>query len=365
MRVESSGHRVRRSRSLVAFWDGGELVLHSYLTNSQTIVAPLLAQVLGELGDYVPIEGVSDRLGPPPHGRELTERLIAQQVLVVEGTALDEKEALIDGRWKWGHEARYLHYSTQQVRFEVDAEAERERLRLLAQAEPPPIPFKHYCDPGLPLPGSFADRTGGLWDVLLRRRTRRAFERAALSLEDFSTVLLWTWGKTAEVESSVLGRYVLKTSPSGGARHSIEVYPVALRVEGMRPGIYHYSVARHDLEPLREGDFEDLVVRLCGEQGWVRDASAVFFMTAVVERSMWKYRHSHAYRVLHLDAGHLGQTFHLVCTQLGLAPFTTTATQNEAIESELGLDGVSEIALYAAATGVPANPSLGRPLFPG
>jgi len=77
-------------------------------------------------------------------------------------------------------------------------------------------------------------------------------------------------------------------------------------------------------------------------------------MTAVTERSMWKYPNSHAYRVLLLDAGHLGQTFHLVCTQLGLAPFTTAATDDLAIEETLGLDGVSEFPIYAAATGLPA-----------
>jgi SagB-type dehydrogenase family enzyme len=76
-------------------------------------------------------------------------------------------------------------------------------------------------------------------------------------------------------------------------------------------------------------------------------------MTAVIERSSWKYRHSHAYRVLYLDAGHLGQTFQLVCTYLGLGPCTFAATHNRLIERELGLDGVSEIVIYTAAVGVP------------
>ena len=95
------------------------------------------------------------------------------------------------------------------------------------------------------------------------------------------------------------------------------------------------------------------MVELCAGQPWVRDAAAVCFMTAVVARSMWKYRQAHAYRVLQLDAGHLGQTFHLVCTRLGLAPFTTAALDAAAVERALGLDGVAEIALYAAAVGWP------------
>jgi SagB-type dehydrogenase family enzyme len=130
---------------------------------------------------------------------------------------------------------------------------------------------------------------------------------------------------------------------------------MVLRVDGVAAGLYHYSVARNDLELIREGEYEELLVRLCGKQEWVQDAAVAFFMTSVVERSAWKYRHAHAYRVLHLDAGHLGQTFHLVCTELGLAPFATTATDAVGIEQALGLDGVSEISLYTAVTGYPAT----------
>ncbi|HEY3474715.1 MAG TPA: nitroreductase family protein, partial [Anaerolineales bacterium] len=104
----------------------------------------------------------------------------------------------------------------------------------------------------------------------------------------------------------------------------------------------------------QKGHFDDLVVPLCANQKWLQNAAAVFFMTAVVARSMWKYHHSHAYRVLLLDAGHLGQTFHLVCTKLGLAPFTTAASQDVEIERMLCLDGVSEIPVYIASAGLPA-----------
>jgi SagB-type dehydrogenase family enzyme len=68
---------------------------------------------------------------------------------------------------------------------------------------------------------------------------------------------------------------------------------------------------------------------------------------------MWKYGHSHAYRVLLLDAGHLGQTFHLVCTAMGLGPFTTAALDGSAVELALGLDGIREIAVYAGSVGWP------------
>ena len=55
-------------------------------------------------------------------------------------------------------------------------------------------------------------------------------------------------------------------------------------------------------------------------------------MTAVFPRTMWKYQHVRAYRVVLLDAGHLCQTFCLVATWLGLAPFCTAALKDTLIE---------------------------------
>jgi SagB-type dehydrogenase family enzyme len=107
---------------------------------------------------------------------------------------------------------------------------------------------------------------------------------------------------------------------------------VVLAVDGIEPGIYHYSVRDNGIVSLRTGGVADLAVELCAGHEWLRTAAAAFFMTAVIERSAWKYPSSHAYRVLHLDAGHLGQTFHLVCTERGLGPFTFAATHNPAIE---------------------------------
>jgi SagB-type dehydrogenase family enzyme len=257
----------------------------------------------------------------------------------------------VDSIWRWGVEARHFHYATQTVRFEHQPELERETLR--SQSDTRPNPYKNYGRSAVDLPEAFGSRRGELWDALRSRRTTRRFDEQSITLTELSTVVLWTWGKQALLRDPDLGEYLLKTSPSGGARHPIEVYPIISRVEGVEPGIYHYSAEHHALERLGGLPTGAQLIDLCGGQPWIADAAAVFFMTAVVARSMWKYTSSHAYRVVLLDAGHLGQTFHLVCTTIGLAPFTTAALQGTAIETLLGLDGVSEIAIYAAAMGRP------------
>jgi SagB-type dehydrogenase family enzyme len=128
-----------------------------------------------------------------------------------------------------------------------------------------------------------------------------------------------------------------------------------MRVKGLEPGIYHYSVERDALTLVKKGFFEEEVIDICRQGDYVRGSSAVFFMTSIVERSMWKYPMAHALRVILLDAGHLGQTFHLVCTALGLAPFTFAATDTDGIEKLLSIDGVREIPVYTCTVGVPAE----------
>jgi hypothetical protein len=56
-----------------------------------------------------------------------------------------------------------------------------------------------------------------------------------------------------------------------------------------------------------------------------------------------------------LDAGHLGQTFCLTATRLGLAPFCTAALKDTLIERDLGIDGIAESVLYVTGIGMPAG----------
>jgi len=158
-----------------------------------------------------------------------------------------------------------------------------------------------------------------------------------------------------------LGRVALKTSPSGGARHPIEAYVLALRVGDLPRGLYHYNAGAHRLELLRRGASGKQVVSYLNGQRWFGGAALIVLMTAVFARTQWKYPGPRAYRAILLDAGHLCQTFCLVATWLGLAPFCTTALTDSKIESDLGIDGVTESILYTAGVGTrPASSDLAR-----
>jgi SagB-type dehydrogenase family enzyme len=200
----------------------------------------------------------------------------------------------------------------------------------------------------------------------MARSTHRQFSGKPLKLETVSQLLSLVWGVTGYLYSPLFGKLPHKTSPSGGARHPGEVYLMALRVKGLGAGLYHYHPSRHHLERISTHATPDKAWRYCAGQDYARKAGALFLMTAVFGRTMWKYQHARAYRVVLLDAGHLCQTFCLVATWLGLAPFCTAAIKDTLIEEDLGIDGIRESVLYVAGVGLPTTtPRVGRLVFSG
>jgi len=235
--------------------------------------------------------------------------------------------------------------------------------RRTVRGGPPPAPFHHS-----PLTRSVHDLPldedgGALFELLQRRRTVRGFEPdATMTTEQLSTILRAVFGSRGVIDHG--NGYVLqkKTSPSGGALHPIEAYPLIRRVDGFEPGLYHYDVERHALEliePLDEGAASEyLRFATCG-QGHFRHAQVAFVLTARFRRNFWKYwAQKDQYGVLLLDAGHLSQTLYLVATELGLGAFVTAVINHDDIGARLGLGRYDEGALAICGCGVPGPSKL-------
>jgi len=238
---------------------------------------------------------------------------------------------------------------------------------LTAAHGPPPPAFHQAPHAGERIDLPLRRKRGRLYQTLAQRKTTRTFDPAVpLSREDLAVLLFYVFGCHGTAAIGPAGIALRKTSPSGGCLHPIEAYPLLLHVEGLAPGLYHYSVRDHALELLRALEREaarDLAGRLTAGQTYFSSAQALFLMTARFRRNFWKYRrHKKAYKVLQMDAGHLSQTFYLVCADLGLGAFFTAAVNDGEIEDELGLDGLEEGAL--AVCGCGAKSAAGDPLAP-
>lgn len=359
--VKTSGGYFRRAAHLVLYWQDGQLVFEDYATGRATEADPLACVILSFFDRWRQAKALEQHLDDyTPASLHSSMRQLARHGLLEHSVRRPrgERGTRLASWDDWNPAAGFFHFSTKDTEFVIDAAEEERHFRARSRRMRVPSPVKHYPRAAqVALPA--AQRAGEFASVLLARRTWRRFSRQPVTLEQLGTLLGLTGGVQRWLDVPPLGRLALKTSPSGGARHPIELYVLALRVAGLPGGIYHYAADRHRLERLRRGASTREAVRWLAGQHWFGGAAALVLMTAVMPRVQWKYQFARAYRVVLADAGHLCQTFYLVATWLGLAPFATMALADSQIERAIGVDGVDEVALYAAGVGVP--PRDGRP----
>jgi SagB-type dehydrogenase family enzyme len=277
--------------------------------------------------------------------------LLRHGLLIREDSDEQRLEAQFSKKWQWPIPSRYYHFVTKlDEPFSTPQEIRTFYEKHLKGSAQPPI-YKEYPRSRKVKLLSGAGPEAPLFETMRRRRTTREFSGKPIDLSDLSRITYYTWGRLSTYKTKEFGKLLHKTSPSAGARHPIEAYAVINNVKGVAPGIYHYSVNYHSLELLRAGDFRDMCVKFAAGQGWTRNASALFLMTAAVSRTAWKYRIPRAYRAFLLDAGHLSQSFLMVSTALGLGAFCIGIINDVGIESELGIDGVNEAAVFAVGVG--------------
>ena len=340
----------------IAYWEGGKLRIANYLTRRTFATNPVTLDLIRFFSTPNTIQKALVEFGS--YSRESVAasilKLIEAQLLLEHGSADWERDKQVESSWgPWLPEGGF-HFMTKDAPFVgVDWPME-EKMKALPTTRAPPQ-FKRIAAAApirLPAPEIQQDT---FFETLHARRTHREFAKAAVSLESVSNLLQTTWGVQGYVQTNVFGKLPYKTSPSGGARHPVEVYLVALRVKGLDRGIYHYQAKDNHLAKLPGKASARMASAYCADQPYFGEAAALFIMTAVFARTMWKYGRARAYRVVLLETGHLGQTFCLTATRLGLAPFTTAALKDSVIEKDLGIDGISESVLYVTGVGVPSR----------
>ena len=326
--------------------------MHNYLTGTQVHAGPIVHSLLDQFGSWRSIASVtagrSQKEVVPLAAivHELTRRSFLER----SDQPRSAKSRAMGDWGDWNPTAGFFHSSTKDIPYETNVAAAEKRQRKHARKHPMPPPVKSYPRaPQLALPDE--RREGELPRVLLERRTWRHFSAAPVELLALATLLKLTWGVQWWAHARGQGRVAFKTSPSGGARHPIEAYVLALRVRDLPRGLYHYAADRHRLERLSRRATSRQITEYCADQAWYGSAAAVVIMTAVFSRERWRYRSPRAYRAILLDAGHLCQTFCLVATWLKLAPFCTMALADSRIERDLKIDGVSESVVYVAGVG--------------
>jgi SagB-type dehydrogenase family enzyme len=209
--------------------------------------------------------------------------------------------------------------------------------------------FEEHLDaPTLALPPAALPRVG--FDALIEQRhSCRQLEAAALSLLQLGTLLRAGYGVLGE--SNSFDGFLERPVPSGGALYPLELYVLASRVEGFGGGVLHYLPLVHAVEVLHADPLPRLLsAEMFLGQPYLANAAAILVITAVVERSMWKYE-DRGYRYILLEAGHVAQNVILCATGLGLGSLPLGGFFDDDVAALLRLDPEREIPLYGIAVG--------------
>jgi len=344
------------SRFAVLRSEGGSFVLASPLSRAvievhDPAVLSLLHHLTGPAGTPDP-----SALGLPAAAvTELLGVLAAHRFVHEAGTD-------VSPGW-WSPHELWFH-----VRSRAGHHDEPHGARPVAARSVLPARREPWPGPAVDLPEPAPGRLGQpLAAVLARRRSLRTpAPDTSLTIEALSEFLHWS-SRARPAEPGDDGEISSRPSPSGGARHGIEVYLVVSAVAGLTPGMYHYDPFGHRLEPvpstevLRRRLLDDARAAAAGSP----PPHVLLVFSARFGRTMGKYR-GMAYALILKDLGALMQTMYLVATALGLAPCALGSGDVEVFARATGVDplheaSVGEFMLSAAApASEPSHPDGGQ-----
>ncbi len=185
------------------------------------------------------------------------------------------------------------------------------------------------------------------------RRSTRRFSGAPLGLEALARLLFFTYGRTDP-------RGLFRAVPSGGALYPLELYVLALRVEGLEPGVYHYGVGAGELDVVRPGVGLAELKAVINWQGVdIDNACLALIFGASFLRTTEKYR-DRGYRMVLMEAGEAAQNLGLLAASMGLGACLLGGFNDDRLSELLDVDGVDEAPLLPVLLGWPAPPDVAK-----
>ncbi|HET7488899.1 MAG TPA: SagB family peptide dehydrogenase [Acidimicrobiales bacterium] len=339
------GTRFRRSPHCLLQWDGADLLARNCDDQRLFRIGEGYVGILHRLSEWT----AADDLAPPPGTdgarlRAALDRLVAMGLVVSDPPGESRPTAT-----SW--DPIDLAVQRRTSRGGYDASAPR--------PEPPPPPFKPVPgSPAIPLERSGLDDRVSLGAALDRRRTQRTYAPGGIGLGELGRFLHASARVTRTSTDPAAGALWHRPYPTAGARCELELYPLCNAVDGLEPGAYFYDPCNHALHLVRGRDaWQDEITRHARRStgdATNLDPPVIVMVTAVFQRTMWKYRNI-ALSLILKDVGALYQTMYLVATALGLAPCALGGWTEEENARWLGLDPLDESQVGAFLLGRPAE----------
>ncbi|NUN63584.1 SagB/ThcOx family dehydrogenase [Pseudanabaena biceps] len=184
-----------------------------------------------------------------------------------------------------------------------------------------------------------------LENTILQRRSTREYTGSNLELAELKAILDFTYQPQHYTDQGMDGE------PEYFDLSLIETFVAVTGVENLEEGCYYYAPKSQELRQIRFKNFRDELHYLCLGQELGRDAGAIIFHTADLQKAVSKYG-DRAYRYLHMDAGHLGQKLNLAAISIGVGVSGIAGFFDDLVNDVLGIPE-NEAVLYITTLGRP------------
>ena len=142
------------------------------------------------------------------------------------------------------------------------------------------------------------------------------------------------------------GDFYYRSAASAGALYPTEIYVATCGIDGLEDGLYHFSIHRHALHRLRQGNYASHILAITRTQE-KRAPILTFFLTAILFRSAWKYR-ARSYRYHLLDTGHVAENLALALRAHNRGLNLSYDFDDQRVDHFLGIEDTKEFALAVA-----------------
>lgn len=238
---------------------------------------------------------------------------------------------------------KYLHQATQIEKLAVGVSS--------SQPEDNPLedkynfPFCTKISTRTTQPIVWGTQLSELENTILKRRSTRAYSGENLTFEELKYLLDFTYQPQNYQEQS------LDSNPDYFTLDLIETFIAVSGVTDLEEGCYYYARGAQELRQIRFKNFRQELHFLCLGQNLGRDAGAVVFQTADLNKAVAQYG-DRVYRYLHMDAGHLGQRLNLAAIRLGLGVSGIAGFFDDQVNQVLGIPA-EEAVIYLTTLGRP------------
>ena len=167
-------------------------------------------------------------------------------------------------------------------------------------------------------------------------------------LNEISRLLYFTHGVTAVLQYTSGQTLHMRAAPTAGGLYPTEIYLATRGISALSDGIYNFLAKEHALVPAWEGDFWDAFERHCLGHEAIGQSQMLLVLTAVYQRSAWRYQ-ERAYRRILLDTGHILGNLALYAPKEGFVPCPIGGFVDTSLNRLLFLEEAAEGVLAVVA----------------